>query len=174
MEKIRAADRAIKLDLKADGSLLDQVLELIVENNLADKDLWFNAGIEKLKEQGFRRLAKAHPKAILQCPIDFLGPLILTTPDKAHETLQMLTEWGINRFSIKWNLEELRSIFDQMDLWEYEVNIYNVPDLESFLQVVYMLPRSVTSDFNFPQWQYYGRGSGKSGDHHDYTVRKDV
>ncbi len=174
MEKIGAAGRAIKLDLKAGGSLLDQVLELIAENDLADKDLWFNANIEKLKEQGFRRLAKAHPKAIIQCPIDFLAPLTLTTPDKAHETLQMLTKWGINRFSIRWDQEELRAIFDQMDLWEYEVNIYNVPDLESFLQAVYMLPRSVTSDFNFPQWHYYGRGPGKGGNHHNYTARKVV
>jgi len=171
MEKIRAAGRAIKLDLKAGGLVLDQVLELITENDLADKSLWFNANIEKLEEEGFRRLATAHPKAIIQCPIDFLVPLILATPDKAHETLKMLTEWGINRFSIKWDQEKLRAIFDQMDLWEYEVNIYNVPDLESFLQAVYMLPRSVTSDFNFPQWHYYGRGPGKGGDHHNYAVR---
>ncbi|MCH7481000.1 MAG: hypothetical protein IIC79_06375, partial [Chloroflexi bacterium] len=86
--------------------------------------------------------------------------------------LQMLTKWGITRFLIRWDQKELRAIFDQMDLWRYDVNIYNVPDLESFLQAVYMLPRSVTSDFNFPQWNYYGRGPGKDGDHHNYAVQK--
>ncbi len=47
-----------------------------------------------------------------------------------------------------------------MDKWGYEVNIYNVPDLESFLQAILILPRSVTADFNFPKWNYYGHGSG--------------
>ena len=172
LDKVEAASRAIKLDLKAGGSLLDRVLELVAEVKLTDQNLWFNANIETLKEQGFRRVADAHSKSILQCQIDFLVPLILATPDKAHETLQMLSDWGINRFSIDWGLEELRPIFDQMDLWGYEVNIYNVPDLESFLQAVYLLPRSVTSDFNFPQWHYYGRGAGKKGNHFDYEVRK--
>ena len=170
--KITAAGRAIKLDLKQGEGLLDQVLQQVADSGLADEDLWFNSEIEKLKEHGFRRLVKAHPEAIVQCPIDFLVPLILATPDQAHETLQMLTKWGITRFSIQWDQEELRAIFDQMDLGRYDVNIYNVPDLESFLQAVYMLPRSVTSDFNFPQWNYYGRGPGKDGDHHNYAVQK--
>ncbi|MDK1119489.1 MAG: DUF2181 domain-containing protein [Anaerolineae bacterium] len=174
MKKIKSAGRAIKLDLKSKDILLDQVLELIVKFDLADEELWFNSDLEKLKEQGFRRLAKTHPNAIIQCSIDFLAPLILTTADKAHETLQMLTNWGINRFSLKWTHEELRTIFDQMDKWEYEVNIYNVPDLESFLQAVYMLPCSVTSDFNFPQWHFYGRGPGKGGNHINYATRKVV
>lgn len=172
LAKVKKFSRAIKIDLKVGGLLLDQVLELVAENELAEKDLWFNADIERLMEKGFRRLVTAHPGAIIQCQIDFLVPLILATPDKAREMLQMLSDWGINRFSISWDQEELRAIFDQMDLWGYEVNIYNVPDLESFLQAVYLLPRSVTSDFNFPQWYYYGRGAGKKGNHHDYEARK--
>jgi hypothetical protein len=172
LEKIKAASRAIKLDLKAGGMLLDRVLELVAEVELNDQNLWFNANIETLMEQGFRQLADAHSKSILQCQLNFLVPLILATPDKAHETLQMLSDWGINRFSIDWVQEELRPIFDQMDLWGYDVNIYNVPDLESFLQAVYLLPRSVTSDFNFPQWHHYGRGAGTKGSHIDYEVRK--
>jgi len=172
LEKIKANRRAIKLDLKIGETLLDRVLELVAAAELADENLWFNANIETLTEQGFRLLADVHPKAILQCPIDFLVPLILATPDKAHETLQMLTDWGINRFSLSWDQEELRIIFEKMDLWGYGVNIWNVPDLESFLQAVYLMPRSVTSDFNFPQWHYYGRGAGKKGDHHDYKIQK--
>jgi hypothetical protein len=170
--KIKTLGRAIKLDMKAGGMLLDRVLALVSEQGLADKDLWFNANIERLMEQGFKRLVAAHPEATVQCPIDFLGPLILATPDRAHETLEMLRGWGINRFSISWDRPDLRDLFDQMDRWGYEVNIYNVPDLESFLQAVLLLPRSVTSDFNFPQWHYYGQGSGEYGEHYAYQMRK--
>jgi hypothetical protein len=57
-----------------------------------------------------------------------------------------------------------------MEQWGYEVNIYNVPDLEQFLQAVLLLPSSVTSDFNFPKWHHYGRGPGKHGTFHQHPV----
>ena len=46
-----------------------------------------------------------------------------------------------------------------------------MPDLEGFLQAAVLLPRSITSDFNFPEWRYYGRGSGENGVHHEYSER---
>ncbi len=152
--------RAVKIDLKAGGMLLDQVLTIAAAKGIQDQDLWFNANIEALMARGFKRLAHAHPDAIIQCPIDFLAPLIVAAPSHARGTLQMFREWGINRFSISWQKPDLRALFDQMDKWGYEVNIYNVPDLESFLQAILILPRSVTADFNFPKWNYYGHGSG--------------
>jgi len=172
LDKIKASGRAIKIDLKAGGMLLDKVFELVTERGMTDEYLWFNANIERLMERGFNRLVAAHPNAIIQCPIDFLAPLIVAAPGQAHSTLQMLTGWGINRFSISWERPNLRELFDQMDHWGYQVNIYNVPDLEAFLQAVLLLPRSVTSDFNFPQWHYYGHGSGKGGAHLAYRQAK--
>ncbi|MCK5712975.1 MAG: hypothetical protein KAI25_09675, partial [Hyphomicrobiaceae bacterium] len=172
LDKIKLFDRAIKIDLKAGGMLLDKVLEMVAERGLTDESLWFNADIERLMERGFKRLVSAHPDAIIQCPIDFLAPLIVAAPEQAHKTMQMLNDWGINRFSISWERSHLRDLFDQMDQWGYEVNIYGVPDLETFLQAVLLLPRSVTSDFNFPQWHYYGHGSGEGGAYHTYQQTK--
>lgn len=170
LDKIKLFERAVKIDLKAGGMLLDKVLEMVAEKDLTDESLWFNANIERLMERGFRRLVVAHPDAIIQCPMDFLAPLIVAAPEQARDTLKMLTDWGINRFSISWERPNLRELFDQMDRWGYEVNIYNVPDLESFLKAVLLLPRSVTSDFNFPQWRYYGHGSGKDGERYTYRI----
>ena len=102
----------------------------------------------------------------------FLAPLICSVPAKAKEILDMFTEWGVNRFSINWETLDMRQFFDEMDCWGFEVNIYNVPDLESFLQAVLLMPHSVTSDFNFPKWHYYGRGSGEKGGHYEYSMRK--
>jgi hypothetical protein len=103
--------------------------------------------------------------------VDFLAPLILGTPQKAREILEMLSDWGINRFSLSWLTPEKRWLFDCLNRWGFEVNIYNVPDLEAFLQATLLLPRSITSDFNFPKWSYYGQGSGENLVHHEYLIR---
>ena len=34
-----------------------------------------------------------------------------------------------------------------------------------------MLPRSLTADFNFPAWHYYGCGSGEERAYHHYELR---
>jgi hypothetical protein len=50
----------------------------------------------------------------------------------------------------------------------WETNVYAVPDLQSFLEAAVLLPTSVTADFNFPAWRYFGRGSGQHGVVHRY------
>ena len=171
LERLCDTDKCIKIDLKLNG-LTDRVLEFIDTYSIEDSRLWLNGGVENVKEQGFRKLATAHPHAIVQCPVDFLAPLICSATDKAKEILEMFRSWGINRFSIDWQTKNLHPFFDQMDEWGFEVNIYNVPDLESFLKAVILVPRSITSDFNFPKWHYYGRGSGEKGDHYEYQEKR--
>jgi hypothetical protein len=162
----------VKLDLKVGGVVIDKALELVDKYGFEDSRLWFNGNVERLQEHRFRQLAASHPQAILQCPVDFLAPLIVSAPAKAKEILDLFTTWGINRFSISWLTKDMRQFFDQMDQWGFEVNIYNVPDLEAFLQAVLLMPRSVTADFNFPKWYYYGRGAGQEGNHYKYSMRK--
>jgi hypothetical protein len=146
-----------------------RVLDLLGDR-LDDEHVWFNATVESLGEDGFRRLALARPGAVLQCPIDFLAPIVLSAPTRARDLLEMLREWGVNRFSIAWGSLHTRRLFDRLDDWGYDVNIYAVPDLEAFLQAALLLPRSLTADFNFPQWQYFGRGSGEKRAYHSYRV----
>jgi hypothetical protein len=63
-----------------------------------------------------------------------------------------------------------RRLFDQLQRWSHDVNIYAVPDLAAFLQAALLLPRSLTADFDFPQWHYFGRGSGEHLSHHTYRL----
>ncbi len=86
----------------------------------------------------------------------------------------MFSTWGVNRFSIDWQNQDMRTFFDQMDKWEFDVNIYNVPNLESFLEAVLLIPRSITTDFNFPKWHYYGTGSGQDSEHYEYSLHKKI
>jgi len=73
-------------------------------------------------------------------------------------------QWGVNRFSVDWAHPHLFAVFEIFTRWGHDVNIYNVPDLEAFLRAVLLSPRSITSDFNFPKWKYFGLGSGASTD----------
>lgn len=172
LDRLSNTAKCVKFDLKAGGTLVDKLLEFIDVHGFDDTRLWFNGNVERIQEQGFRKLARVHPDAVLQCPVDFLLPLICSAAKKAKEILDMFTAWGVNRFSIDWQARDMRTFFHQMDEWGVEVNIYNVPDLKSFLQAVLLMPRSITSDFNFPRWHYYGRGSGQDSEQYEYSVRK--
>jgi phosphoglycolate phosphatase-like HAD superfamily hydrolase len=166
---LRQAGKAVKLDVK-DADALDELLVLVAEAGLGDGDLWFNGRLDVLGEDGVRTIRAAHPDAIVQVPIDFLGPLATAMPDEATGLLQTLTGWGVTRFSVAWTEAEGHDLFEQLDRWGYEVNLYAVPDLEQFLRAALMLPRSITADFNFPEWHYFGRGSGQEGRYHRYTI----
>ena len=62
-------------------------------------------------------------------------------------------------------------LFNSVERWGFNINLYDVPDLEAFLRAAFMLPRSLTADFNFPAWQYYGRSSGEERVDHHYELR---
>lgn len=163
-------DRGIKIDLKGGRDVLEEVLQIVANEGFTEDRLWFNGEIEIAREEGFRRIRAVHPDAIVQCPVGWLSPLIIGMPSEAHRTLEMLTSWGISRFSLDWDHYLARESFDELVGWGYEVNFYGVPDLEAFLEAVLLLPHSVTSDFNFPKWHRYGRGSGSHGHRFTYVI----
>jgi hypothetical protein len=169
LAELRAAGKAVKLDIK-DAEALDELLMLVSESGLAEDALWFNGRLDVLGEDGIRRIRAAHPEAIVQCPIDFLAPLVTAMPGEATTLLETVSRWGVSRFSVAWNGAQGRDLFEQLDAWGYEVNLYAVPDLEQFLRAALMLPRSITADFNFPEWHYFGRGSGQEGRYHRYRI----
>ena len=78
----------------------------------------------------------------------------------------------MNRFSVAWDTPELARVIATLTEWSFETNIYNVRDLDSFLHAVLLGPCSVTSDFNFPRWHYYGRGSGQDGEYYEYSIEE--
>ena len=84
--------------------------------------------------------------------------------------VDMLSSWGVNRFSVGWANPHARLLLDRLDGWGRDTNLYAVPDLEQFLRAVLLLPRSITADFNFPEWHYFGRGSGEHGQYHSYQL----
>ncbi len=172
LSRLKRLGKAVKLDLKEDGGAVDAAIELVRRHRYPVERLWLNGYIEVLGEAGFKKLAGAFPGAIVQCPIGFVAPLIAVLPDQGERVLRMLRGWGITRFSAEWKTPELARLLERMETWGFETNIYNVPDLASFLRAVLLQPRSITADFNFPQWHYFGRGSGEDLRRHEYELSR--
>jgi len=150
------AGRGVKLDLK-DPGLTGVVLDLLKGSGFTDERIWITINLEELRRGGLQLIMDTYPKAIKQCPVDSLSQMMRESPSEARKYLGMLACWGIDRFSVNWSTSGSRRIIIQLQNWGFDVNIYNVPDLEAFLQAVLLLPKSITSFFNFPKWFYTGR-----------------
>ncbi len=171
--RLLRAGKSVKIDLKEGGNLPGAVARILRDINIDEDRLWINGDLDTVGKDTFRQYAQIFPGAILQCPLRSLAAVVLSSPDRVKARLQECTTFGINRFSVRWGVDDLGQIVDRLFEWGYEVNIYNVPDLESFLKAVLVLPTSITSDFNFPKWHYFGRGPGENSTHHTYTLDGD-
>ncbi len=150
LARFRLSGRGARLTLNGDERLVHNLLPIIAAQEYLPTDLWFEGRLEVLGKQGFKAIARRFPGAILQCPIDFLAPLMVISPAKAEDVLDMMSGWGINRWSINWQTRGKRQVLDQLDAWGFDANITDTPDMASFLHAVLLLPCSITTDFSFP------------------------
>lgn len=164
---LSAHGRAVKLDFKVKGQTIDAVLERVDHYRFRPAQLWFNGNLDILTPERCAMLATRYPGAIIQAPVGHLRTLI-NQPKTLHGEIEKLAAQGLTRFSLKWQHLETRRFCAFLQEWGYEVNLYGVTDLETFLQAVLLTPTSVTSDFNFPEWGYYGRGAGQQGVYYDF------
>jgi hypothetical protein len=167
LEMLSAAGRSIKIDVKEDDGTLREALDLIDEFELGDDRVWFNGQVDVVGAAGFEAFRDHHPYSVVSCPIDFLTPLLTVAPEEADVVLERLRSWGVSRLSVRW-ASGVRHTIAELERRSWETNVYAVPDLQSFLEAAVLLPTSVTADFNFPAWRYFGRGSGQNGVVHQY------
>lgn len=159
IHRLDAAGRSVKLDLKEDGSTLAEAVELLDAIGIGDDRVWLNAELPTLGQLGFESLRERFPGSTISAPVDFLVPLMLASETATDHTLRLLRAWGVSRLSLRWS-PLARRFLDDLEARGWEVNLYGVPDLEAFLEASLLLPHSITADFNFPEWRYFGRGSG--------------
>jgi len=158
LPKVRKFEKRLLVEFKGGLSLVDGVIDVLDRFGVPDQELWFHVDLSRLGEEGGRVLSAAFPKALMQCSVDFLSHMILADPEESLKTFQRLRQWGFKRFSVTWNQSQARKVIERLQSWGLEVHIDGVQNLEEFLQAALLLPRSIASDFNFPQWQYYGHG----------------
>jgi len=170
VRRLADSGRSVKLDLKEGASTVSEVIDLVDRAGLTDDRLWFNAELATLGRRRFQALRARFPRAVISCPVDFLVPILLASPAAADHLLAMLSAWGISRLSFLWGPPVPRLI-DRLEARGWQVNLYGIPDLEAFLHASLLLPTSVTADFNFPEWRYFGHGSGAEGAVHELASR---
>jgi hypothetical protein len=79
---------------------------------------------------------------------------------RAEEVLDALSGWGVTRVSLDWRTPGGREVLNSVERLGWEENLYGVADLEAFLEASLLLPASVTSDIDFPEWDTVDRGAG--------------
>lgn len=154
--------RGVKLDLKEGDGVVAEALAIVERHGFREDALWFNAELSSLTEQGFRELRERVPGAVLQCPMDFALPLFAARSGGARELAAELADWGIDRFSLRWDRPGLSRAVDQLTNWGHEVNLYEVPDLDSLFRAALLLPRSVTARFDRPMPGGWGNGRNRT------------
>jgi phosphoglycolate phosphatase-like HAD superfamily hydrolase len=156
--------RSVKLDLKEGGQTLADVLSLIQDIGIDDERVWFNAELPVLGRSNFESLRRRFPRSTISAPVGFITPLMLASEEATDHTLNLLRSWGVSRLSLRWKpLANAGQLIGDLEAQGWQINLYDIPDLESFLEASLQRPASITADFNFPEWRYHGRGSGAKG-----------
>lgn len=163
LARVAKIDKRIKLDLTTGGVLPDRVVATLRALDWSMERVWFNGDIHVLGRDGFRSLAEIYPGAIIQCPVGFLAPVAKALPGRARDVLGELRAWGINRVSVDWRIAGRDVFVEQLQEWGWDVNLYNVPDLEAFLHAVLMLPASLSSTFSPTFLQHPARRVRRTG-----------
>ncbi|HKY64167.1 MAG TPA: hypothetical protein VJR29_12200 [bacterium] len=172
LSRLRGSDKSVLLDLHDGGNCLDRVIDALHVCDFPESRLGFKGELNRIEESGVRLLSVAFPGSLLQCSIDFLVPMLAAAPEQAKRFLDRMVNWGINRFGLSWAiLKPGGPALEQLEKWGYPVALEEVPDLEAFLKASLLLPAAIASDFNFPQWCYYGRGAGGPKRPHLYQAK---
>ena len=166
--RMYAEQKKVKIDFKQGGEVVDHTLEMLRTLGYFNESVWFHGDLPVLRISGFQKLFAVYPEAIVQTTIDQIAPFIALAPPLGRWLIRLFSDWGANRFLLTWKSRYKIQVMEKMERWGYPVNLYQIPNLEEFLKAVLLLPASITSDFNFPEWKYYGRGSGQDLTWHEY------
>jgi phosphoglycolate phosphatase-like HAD superfamily hydrolase len=152
---IRKYGKKIKFLLHEGGVLLTETLRTISQYGFDDSSTCMDISVvTAMDSESMKILRSEHPRMIIQCPVDFLAPVILDNPVHAKDILTIIHLWGVDRFSVNWMQPKKRQIITQLIQWGFEIDISHVHRLESFLQAVLMAPSSITSHFNFLEYYH--------------------
>lgn len=166
---IAAAQRAVKIDFKVGGRWIPRVLEQLDMHGFPHSRVWLNGEWPLLGDKWLQYFAEQYPAAVIQVPVHFLGDYAPRLEAARAQFIQA-AELGVNRFSVPWRHPRVHELLDLLRAWNLPFNLYGMRDLASFLAAVQEQPASVTADFNFPEWGYFGRGSGHNGVYWRYQL----
>ncbi|MBK6942024.1 MAG: hypothetical protein IPH13_17735 [Planctomycetes bacterium] len=147
-DRVIGGKRGLRMRLALGADDLPRVFAALDRHAQDAEALWFSAPLERLRESGFRRLAEHFPRSTVDCPVDFVEPLVAAFPEAALEALDRLRAAGINCFSVSWAKSRQRALASQMLDWGLAVNVDDVRNFEDYLQAALLAPRSLTYAFS--------------------------
>lgn len=146
LERVRAAGRSAKVDLKEPGSTLEEALACSAAAGFLSEDLWFNAPVEIFGKQGIERIRAMAPGARISCPLDTLTPFLTTVGDGSWAILDTLRSWGVDRLSIGVCVPRADLLMPQLRARGWIVNVWDVEDDRDFAMALAMRPDAITAD----------------------------
>ena len=170
LKAFAGSGRRLALDIKENGDTVPRVLEAVAASGLQDSQVAFMGAIDALGEDGARQIRAWSADVDISVQVEFLEPLVRAAPSLADQVLAALRSWGVTILSLDWKTTDICYLVNELETRGWPVNIYGVQNLEAFLEAALLLPRSVIADFNFPDWNYYGRGSGQERMYHQYAL----
>jgi hypothetical protein len=127
VEAFRDAGKGLTLDVK-EPEALGAALRLIADVGLPPNAVCVNGRVDKLGERGLRHIGTSCPGARIQCPVEFLGPMVVALPAHARGVLTTVRSWGVDRFSMAWTHPQACDVLSQLETWGLDVNLYAVTD----------------------------------------------
>jgi len=80
VQRIIKLDRGIKIVLKEDEGLLNEIIEILKNENITGNRVWFDLLFEVFHENGLNEIQTSFPKAKIMTRVDFLVPLLSQFP----------------------------------------------------------------------------------------------
>lgn len=141
--------RGIKIVLKEDKGLLDEVIEILKKFELSAESVWFDFVFEVFDDFVIKRINKNFPNCMISTRVDFLVPLIHNFDHWVFEILENMFTMGIKQFSISYDTYNKELFLSKMDEWDFDVNIRDVFTFKGLLRAILSQPKSIISTFNF-------------------------
>lgn len=155
-----AGEKCVKFDVGKSILVYERALETAAAYGFTGKNLWFKLDdAHVLRGHYLARLKEIYPEAIVEYDINFLARSVLDEPSAAREILLLLKKAGVARFSLKRGKPAWRRIASDVATWGFDVHIDSIASFENFLQTALLTPRSMTLNFGFSGWSYFGSGS---------------
>ena len=148
LEAFAGHGRGVKLDLKDGPGVLDEVLALLDRHGFDDDHLWFDPH-RGSRRPGIPPVAVSAAGRHDAVPGRLPGAPGGSGTEPGSDGAAPAGRLGDQPLLRGLGRQRTRSLVGSSEEWGYEVNLYAVPDHESFLQAVLLLPRSLTADFNF-------------------------
>ncbi|QDU68710.1 hypothetical protein [Engelhardtia mirabilis] len=140
-------NKGARLRLDSDPRLRARVLRILVQSGFSNQDLRLAAEPLSGASIGFQELADACPGALLECPLDFLGPVLAIDPLAARALVESLTSQGVGRFLLARGGGDRLAVSAALRSWGQRYDVGNIEDLGGLLEVFREGPSGLTTDF---------------------------